>query len=225
MPSLRDGSVANCPNTLQLGFPQGQTPGGAERRCTWRQDPCGQRGCMAWRRHTGTSLWWERSNGALPWGHWSLSGTHCHKALLVSTPRLPKTRVCCLLLQLAVVSARHNRLLGGVQSSLEVLPLGSVPGASSGQPLGCIPHSGLKPPSTALLPPRRAIALQPQGRIQPGGRRCSGRRRSRHAAGSVTRVSSTQECRAPQWPASCCLLHASCPHPCPPPRPQPYWKP
>lgn len=139
MPSLRDGSVANCPNTLQLGFPRGQTPGGAEQRCTRRQDRCGQHGCMAWRRHTGTSLWRERSNGALPWGHWSPSGTHCHRALLVSTLRSPKTRVCCLPLQLAVVSPRHSRLLVGVQSSLEVLLLGPVPGASSGQPLGCIP--------------------------------------------------------------------------------------
>lgn len=39
-PTLRDGSVANCPNIRQCGFLQGQTPGDAERRHTRRQDSC-----------------------------------------------------------------------------------------------------------------------------------------------------------------------------------------
>lgn len=86
------------------------------------------------------SLQWERSNGALPWGHGAPSGTHCHGALLVSTLRSPKTHMCCLLLQLAVVSPRHNHLPIEMRSSLQVPQLRPVPGASSGQPLGCIPH-------------------------------------------------------------------------------------
>lgn len=51
-----------------------------------------------------------------------------------------------------------------------------------------------------------------QAPCSPGAasRLCSGRRRSRHAAGSVTRLSSTQECRAARRPASsaCCTLPA-----------------
>lgn len=210
MPSFRDGSVASCPNTGQLRFLWSQTPGGAEQR-----RPVGRVGA----RHGGGALGragGERgANGTLPWGHGALPGTHRHGALLISTPRSPETHVYCPLLQIAVVSPRHNHLPFGVGSSLEVPQLGPVPGASSGQPLGCIPRRRLKPPSIALLPSQRAGALQPRGRIQPGGRRCSGRRRSRHAAGSVTRLSSAQECRAAQRPASCCLLHASCPIPAP----------
>jgi len=139
MPSLSDGSVANCPNTQRLRFLQGQTPGYAEQRCTWRQNPCGQRGCMAWRRRAGMRLGWESSRGALPWGHRTPSGTRCHGALLVSTLRSPEAHMCCLLLQLAVVSPQHNCLPVGVRSSPVVPQLGPVPRASSGQPLGCIP--------------------------------------------------------------------------------------
>lgn len=95
--SLRDESVAYSPKRWQLGFLQGQTPGGAGQRCPWRQETCGQCGCMA-QRCPGMSLLWERSNGALPWGHGAPSGTHCHGALLISMLRSPKTRMCSPLL-------------------------------------------------------------------------------------------------------------------------------
>lgn len=49
-----------------------------------------------------------------------------------------------------------------------------------------------------------------QGHIQRGSRHCSG---WRYAAGSVTRLSSAQECRAARRPASCHPRHASCPNP------------
>lgn len=76
MPSLRDGSIANHPNTQQLWFLWGQAPGGMEQG----QDPCGQCECVAWRRWARTSLLQERSDGALGsvWGSLPWGTAHFH---------------------------------------------------------------------------------------------------------------------------------------------------
>lgn len=119
-----------------------------------------------------TSLMQDRSNRALPRGHRALSGTHCHGALPVSTPKGSKTRMCCLLwhparwqalLGVEAVPARRRKRDSGFQRE-------GMPGSSSQLPAACFLPLSLPPATaTALLETLSASQCS-----QPSHRRCPG---------------------------------------------------